>query len=200
MSSSISVIILAAGKSTRMGTQKLCMQLGEHTILEQTIDNYLDSKADEVIVVTGHEAQKIRQLIAHRPVTIVHNRHYHKGISTSIAAGLQSVKGNIQNVMIALGDQPYIHSDIINFIIDKHKNSKKGISVPVHKGNRGHPTIFNMAYKEELLKLEGDRGGIQVTDRYPDDVYEIDVEFEEVITDIDTIDTYRQTVNKFKQR
>jgi molybdenum cofactor cytidylyltransferase len=200
MSYLISVIILAAGKSTRMGTQKLCMQLGEHTILEQTVDNYLASKADEIIVVTGHEAQKIRQLIAHKPVTIVYNPHYYKGMSTSIAAGLQTVRATIQSVVIALGDQPYIHSDIINFIIDEHRSSKKGISVPVYKGTRGHPTIFDMKYKEELLKLEGDRGGIQVTDRHSDDVFEIDVEYEEVIADIDTIDKYNQMTKKFKQR
>ena len=197
---SLAVIILAAGKSTRMGTQKLCMPLGRHTILEQTIDNYLGSKVDEIIVVTGHEAQKVKQHISNKPVTIVYNPHYYKGMSTSIAAGLQAVKANIQSVMIALGDQPYIRSDIINFIIDKHSNSNKGISVPVYEGNRGHPTIFNIEYKAELLKLEGDKGGIQVTDRHPDDVFEINVEFEEIITDIDTVEKYNQTIYKFNQR
>lgn len=198
MSASISAIILAAGKSTRMGTQKLCMPIGEHTILEQTVDNYLGSKVDEIIVVIGHEAQRVRQLIAGKPVTIVYNSNYDKGMSTSIASGLQHVKRSIQNVMIALGDQPYIRSDIINLIIETHKSSRKGIIVPVYKGNRGHPAIFNMSYKEELLQLEGDTGGKQITDRHPDDVFEIDVEFEEIIADIDTIDTYNQTISRFK--
>ncbi len=181
-----------------MGTQKLCMSLGEHTILEQTVDNYLDSKVDEIIVVIGHEAQRVRQLIDRKPITIVYNHSYDKGMSTSIISGLQYVKKTTQSVMIALGDQPYIHSGIINLIIDTHKKSPKGITVPAYKGNRGHPAIFNMSYKEELLHLEGDTGGKQITDRHPDDVLEIDVEFEEIIADIDTIDTYNQTMNKFK--
>ena len=200
MNSSVSVIILAAGKSTRMGTQKLCMQLGQHTMLEQTVDNYLASKVNDVIVVIGHEAPNIKKLLPHKTVSIVHNPRYEEGIGTSISAGIKTVKDDMQSVVIALADQPYVRSDTIDYIIDEHRKNNKGISVPVYKGIRGNPAIFDIKYKEDLLTLEGDTGGKQITSRYPDDVFEIAIESEEVIADIDTIESYHKVKRKFEKR
>jgi molybdenum cofactor cytidylyltransferase len=196
MSSSISVIILAAGKSTRMGKQKLRMQLGQRSILEHTVNNYLNSKVDEVIVVVGYEASEIKQLLEHKPVIIVHNPRYNDGIGTSISAGTQHIKKSAEMIVIALADQPYIRSDIINYLVDMHKDSNKGITVPVYKGIRGNPAIFSSSYKKELVELQGDTGGKQVTDRHPDDVLEIDMEFEEVTMDIDTMDSYYKAIDR----
>jgi molybdenum cofactor cytidylyltransferase len=197
MSSPISAIILAAGKSTRMGKQKLRMQLGQRSILEHTVDNYLNAKIDEVVVVVGYEANEIKQLLAHKPLIIIHNPRYNDGIGTSISAGIQYVKESAQMLVIALADQPYIRSDIINFLVDKHRDSNKGITVPVYKGTRGNPVIFSSSYRKELLELQGDTGGRQVTDRHPDDVLEIDMEFEEVTIDIDTMDSYYKAIDRY---
>ena len=196
MSSPISVIILAAGKSTRMGKQKLRMPLGQHSMLEHTVDNYLNSKADEVIVVVGHEADEMKQLLARKPVTIIYNPHYKDGIGTSISAGVQHIKETTQLIVIALADQPYIRSDIINYLVDMHRDSNKGITIPVYKGTRGNPAIFSISYKKELLELQGDTGGRQVIDRHPDDVLEIDMEFEEITIDIDTMDSYQKALDR----
>ena len=196
MSSPISVIILAAGKSTRMGKHKLRMPLGQYSILEHTVDNYLNSVVNEVIVVTGHEADKTKQLLAHKPVTIVHNPRYNDGIGTSISAGVGHIKETTQHIMIALADQPYIRSNIINHLVDMHRNNNKGITIPVYKGTRGNPAIFNSSYKKELLELQGDTGGKQITDRHPDDILEIDIEYEEVTIDIDTMDSYYKAIDR----
>ena len=196
MSSPISVIILAAGKSTRMGKQKLRMPLGQRSMIEHTVDNYLNSKVDEVIVVVGHEADEINQLLAHKPVTIVYNPRYNDGIGTSISAGIQHIQESTHIIVIALADQPYIRSDLINYLVDIHRDSKKGITVPVYKGTRGNPAIFSSSYKKELLELQGDTGGRQVTDRHPDDIFEVDIEFEEVTIDIDTIDSYYKAIDR----
>jgi molybdenum cofactor cytidylyltransferase len=196
MSSPISVIILAAGKSTRMGKQKLRMPLGQHSMLEHTVDNYLNSEVNEVLVVVGHEADETKQLLAQKPVTIVYNPRYNDGIGTSISAGVQHMKENTQLIMIALADQPYIRSDIINYLVDIHRNSNKGITIPVYKGTRGNPAIFSSIYKKELIELQGDTGGRQVTDRHPDDVLEVDMEFEEVTIDIDTMESYYKAIDR----
>jgi molybdenum cofactor cytidylyltransferase len=196
MSSPISVIILAAGKSTRMGKQKLRMPLGQHSMLEHTVDNYLNSEVNEVLVVVGHEADEIKQLLAHKPVTIVYNPRYNDGIGTSISAGVQHMKETTQLIIIALADQPYIRSDIINYLVYIHRDSNKGITIPVYKGTRGNPVIFSSTYRKELIELQGDTGGRQVTDRHPDDVLEVDIEFEEVTIDIDTMDSYYKAIDR----
>jgi molybdenum cofactor cytidylyltransferase len=186
----LSVILLAAGKSQRMGKLKQLMPLGKSTIIEQAVDNLLSSAVNEVIVVVGHKAEEITKTIATKPVKIMLNPNYGEGMSTSIIAGLILVDPKAQAVMLALGDQPLVDSQTINRLIDEFHKSDKGIAVPTHKGRRGHPVIFAIKYKPELLELKGDIGGREIIKRHPQDVLEVAVDSEGVISDIDTEDDY----------
>jgi len=127
MPSLISAILLAAGESKRMGKPKQLMPLGGTTILEQTIDNSLNSEVDEVIVVLGAIAEETKKIVAARPVKTVVNPNYQQGMSTSIIAGLNMVDSRARAVMIALGDQPFIDSQTLNRLIDEFCNHDKGI-------------------------------------------------------------------------
>jgi len=100
----ISAIILAAGESKRMGKLKQLIPFGRSTILEQTIDNYLNSEVNEVIIVLGHRAEEAKGIIAARPVKLAINPNYQQGMSTSIIVGLNMVDSRARAVMIALGD------------------------------------------------------------------------------------------------
>ena len=102
----ISVIILAAGESRRMGEPKQLMPLGKTTILERTVDNFLNSEVHNVIVVVGYRAEEVISLIADRSVTIAVNSAYREGMSTSIVAGLSLISDKTQGVMLALADCP----------------------------------------------------------------------------------------------
>ena len=189
MTSLISVIILAAGESKRMGKPKQLMPLGRTSILEQTIDNYLNSEVNEVIVVLGHRAEEAKRIMAARPVKLAINPNYQQGMSTSIIAGLNMVDSRAWAVVIALGDQPFIDSQTLNRLIDEFCNHDKGIVIPVCRGRRGHPVIFSIRYKGELLRLKGDIGGREIIDRYPGDVLEVAVNCEGICIDVDTVDT-----------
>jgi len=191
----LSAILLAAGESKRMGALKQLMPLGKSTLLEQAIDNLLNSSVDETIVVVGHKAQEITRAIAPRPVKIVLNPDYRKGMSTSIIAGLNLIDPKSQAVMLAMGDQPLVESRTINQLIDAFKSHDKGIAVPTHRGRRGNPVIFAIKYKEELLKLKGDIGGREIIKSHPDDVLEVAVDSESVISDIDTRDDYQSKLS-----
>ncbi len=182
----VSAILLAAGKSSRMGKLKQLMPLGNSTILEQTLDNLLGSKAAEVIVVLGYKAEEVTKRLSGRPVKVVVNPLYRKGMSTSIAAGLKFVDSQAQAVMLVLGDQPYIDSPTINRLIDAFGSDKKGIAIPTHRGQRGHPLIFNKNYQKQLYSLSGDIGGREIIKEHPDDVLEVPVDCEGIVIDIDT--------------
>jgi len=186
----ISAILLAAGESKRMGQPKQLMPFGESTILEQAIDNLLNSTVSETIVVLGHRAEEVMNVVTSKPVKIVINPDYQQGMSTSIIAGLDLVDSGTRAVMIALGDQPFVDSQTINSIIEVFMSSNKGIAIPVYQGRRGHPVIFSIRYKGELLKLRGDIGGREIIDQRPDDVLEVAVSSKGVSVDIDTIDSY----------
>ena len=186
----ISAILLAAGESKRMGQPKQLMPFGETTILEQAVDNLINSTVSETIVVLGHRAEEVMNVITSKPVKIVINPDYQQGMSTSIIAGLDLVDSGTRAVMIALGDQPFVDSQTINSIIEAFVVSDKGIAIPVYQGRRGHPVIFAIWYKGELLRLKGDIGGREIIDQHPDDVLEVAVSCKGVSVDIDTVDSY----------
>lgn len=191
----LSAILLAAGQSKRMGKPKQLMPMGKSTLLEQAIDNLLNSLVDETIVVVGHKAEEITRAIASRPVKIMLNHNYPQGMSTSIIAGLILADPTSKAVMLALGDQPLVESGTINQIIDAFNKNDKGIAVPTYRGKRGHPIIFDIKYKAELMELEGDIGGREIIKNHPDDVLEVAVDSESVISDIDTEDDYQSQVS-----
>ncbi len=190
----VSAILLAAGESKRMGRLKQLLPLGRTTMVEQSIDNLLNSKVNEVIVVLGHEAEEIIKKIATKPVKIEVNPIYHQGMSTSIIAGLKLVDDGARAVMLALADQPFIDSQTINRLIDEFCDHNKGIVVPTYQSRRGHPIIFAIKYKEELSGLKGDIGGRQILEHHPDDVLEVAVASPGINIDIDTTDDYNSSL------
>ena len=194
----VSVILLAAGQSKRMGEPKQLMHFGQSTVLEQAIDNLLSSAANEIIVVLGYRAEEMAKVIAARPVKLAINPNYQRGMSTSIIAGLNLVDSRAQAVMVALGDQPLIDNQTINQLIDEFDKRDKGIAIPVYQGRRGHPIIFAIRYKDELLRLKGDIGGREIIAQYPDDVLEVTVNCEGICIDIDTMDSYKLEGGIFK--
>lgn len=189
-SNMVSAILLAAGAAKRMGKLKQLMPLGNSTIVEQSIDNLLNSRVSEVIVVLGYRAEEMTKAIANRPVKIVVNPIYHQGMGTSIVTGLSLVDKRAEAVMLALADQPFIDGKTINRLIEEFFNRNKGIAIPVHKGRRGHPIIFSMKYKGELLDSRGDIGGRQIIREHPNDILEVTVDTPSINIDIDSMDDY----------
>jgi len=187
----VSAILLAAGEAKRMGELKQLMPFGQSTIVEQAIENLLGSAVDEVIVVLGYKAEEVIKTIAAKQVKIAINPNYSQGMSTSIIAGLDLIDSRAQAVMLALGDQPSVDSQIINRLIEEFYSYNKGIVIPTHHGKRGHPTIFAIKYKPELRELKGDVGGREIIKDHPDDILEVAVDSESVISDIDTRADYQ---------
>ena len=194
----ISAIILAAGESKRMGIPKLLLSLGKSTILEHTIDNYLNSEVDEVIAVLGNKAEEMLNLIANRPITVASNPAYRRGMSTSIVAGLNLVSDRTEAVMLGMADQPFVDAQTINHLIEAFGTHNKGIIIPVYQGRRGHPVIFAIKYRGELTRLKGDVGGREIIDHHPDDVLEVSVNCEGINIDIDTTGCYYSGKEKIK--
>ncbi len=192
----VSAIFLAAGESKRMGKPKLLLPFNNSTILEQAVDNLLNSRVDEVIVVVGNRAREMIEKLAKRPVKIAVNPAYREGMSTSIARGLSLVDRKTLAIMLVLADQPLIDKETINKLIETFLSHDKGIAIPAYQGKRGHPIIFSAKYKKELLELKGDVGGRQIIREHPDDVLEVAVNSPSINIDIDTIDNYHSYIGQ----
>ncbi len=194
-SSFVSAILLAAGKSTRMGEPKLLLPFGDGTVLSKTIDNVLGCNVDEVIVVLGANVEKTRNIIADKPVKVVFNPDYSQGMSTSLICGLKQVSNRALRIMVALTDQPLIEKDTYNKLIKESLNSSKGITVPLFKAKRGNPIIFAARYRDEMLQLRGDVGGRELLKRHPEDVYEVAVDSGSIYINLNTMDDYNTALN-----
>ncbi|RYD02660.1 hypothetical protein N752_25400 [Desulforamulus aquiferis] len=108
----VSVVILAAGQSRRMGQPKLLLPLGQKTVIEHVVDQVARAQVDEIIVVLGAVKKEIAQLLSHRDVKLCNNPRYAEGQGTSVAAGANSVSEESQGIMFLPGDQPLFHRNI----------------------------------------------------------------------------------------
>jgi molybdenum cofactor cytidylyltransferase len=192
----ISALLLAAGKGERMGEAKQLLAIGGQRMIEAALANLQASRCDEIIVVLGFAAEEIRPLVEGKErVRVVINPHFHKGMSTSIQQGLQALDPRATGVLIALADQPFIPSEVINALIDQFAAGTKGIVLPVYEGKRGHPVILDRKkYEGKLVKVQGDVGARVIIQDHPEDVLEVAVAAKGVLIDIDDPEDY-QTIH-----
>lgn len=187
----ISAILLAAGQSKRMGTNKLLLDIGGQALVERVVKVLLRSKVDSVIVVAGFEWKRVRQRLWTKGVRVVYNRQYREGMAASIREGLRHIDQGSHGVLIVLADHPFITSDTIDQLIDAYRGSQKGIVCPTYQGKRGHPVIFNLErYGKALSQLKGDIGGRAVIEAHRDDLLEFAIDSPGVIRDIDVWEDY----------
>lgn len=198
----IAAIVLAAGESKRMGAEnKLLLPFGQKTLIEQTVDNILGSKAHEIIVVLGHQAKRVKEVLKGRKVKFVENPNYQEGMSTSIQTGFQAVSSEMNGIMVCLSDLPHIDSqefDMMIDVFDERRNlNEKLIVVPTYENKRGNPVIFSSYYHSQILahkELNGCKGVIK---HNPDQVVNVKMSTAHVLQDIDTKDEYENYTHGF---
>ncbi len=188
----IEIIILAAGKSERMGQQKLLMPYGGKTIVENIIDKALASKAGAVKVVVGSNREEIYDLIKDQPVQVIENAAFERGMLSSVQCGFEALSSSASAGMILLGDQPMVQTLVIDKLIESFQKSRKGIIIPVYNNKRGHPVLIDTKYLIRINKLDPNRGLRQLMEEYPEDIYEMEVETNTILKDIDTIEDYKR--------
>lgn len=200
----ISGILLAAGLSKRMGQPKQLLPFGKGTIVETVVDNMLDAKFGEVIVVVGHCAKQVQDILGERPVKIVFNPDYREGMLTSAQTGIRSL--NFENVKnksdrdafsLMLVDQPFITSELIDKVIDAYAQTDKGIALPSYNYKRGHPVIFHHRYANEILALDAESGGVRsLFKSHSKEIYYVSVDTDDVLRDIDYREDYERALRE----
>jgi molybdenum cofactor cytidylyltransferase len=183
----IAAIVLAAGQSTRMGSNKLIADFRGESLIRQTVESVLASSARPVIVVTGHEAEKVAAALDGLDITIVHNPDYAKGLSTSVRAGIAALPGDAAGAVICLGDMPLVASSIIDRLIAAFNPIEgRTICVPSFDGKIGNPVLWGREHFAEFASLTGDRGARSLLEAHADHLVEVPVGSDSVLTDVDT--------------
>ncbi len=184
----VAAVILAAGRSTRMGgPNKLLAELGGKTLVRIVTEQALASKAQGVIVVTGHQAEQVEKALQGLKVKFVRNPDFAGGLASSVKAGISAVSADAAGAVICLGDMPLIDARLIDRLIEAFAPDRGNlIAVPVSDGRRGNPVLWSRRFFSELMTLDGDIGARHLIARHSEAVAEVPVEGHGAFLDIDT--------------
>ena len=189
----IAAIILAAGRSQRMGTaNKLLLPIAELSILQTTVASVVSAKIAQVIVVLGFDADKVRLHLLDDRLTFTVNQDYQSGISSSLRCGLDALEADIDGAMIVLADMPFITTAQLDQLLEVcHFSPLLDIAdpyivVPYRKGKRGNPIIWHSDYFSELKQQKGDQGAKAMLQKYAQHIMPIEIDSDAIFIDIDT--------------
>jgi molybdenum cofactor cytidylyltransferase len=183
----VAAVVLAAGRSTRMGAQnKLLADLGGRPMVRWVVEAVLASKASSVLVVTGHMAADVGAALGGLDVTLVANSGYATGLASSLKAGIRAVPAGCDGALILLGDMPGITAELVDRLVETFTQAGDCIVVPVHKGRQGNPALWPRRFFPELLQLDGDAGARRLFADRPEAVRAVPVADDAIFSDIDT--------------
>jgi len=193
----VSAILLAAGESRRMGEQnKLLLPFRNSTFIAHIADQLLHSEAEEVLVVLGHQAEEVQDVLTGRPLRFVHNPDYPQGMTTSIRAGVRAASPNSQGYMICLSDLPFVeasdYTELIRTFNQLRSESPNVLVRPAWQGKPGNPVLFSSEYRDAILthpKMEGCRGLIR---EHAECVRLVEMPNDHTLRDIDTPEEYER--------
>jgi molybdenum cofactor cytidylyltransferase len=189
----VAVVILAAGRSTRMGgPNKLLAEAKGQPLVAHAIRAALSSQAVEVVVVLGHMADEVRAVIeraipARSRLRFVTNPDFASGLSTSVRTGIDALGKDIDAAVVQLGDMPAVNASLLDRLMAAFNPVEgRSICVPTVRGKRGNPVLWDRRFFAEMAHLAGDSGAKHLIGDHADLVCEVEMSGEAALTDIDT--------------
>ncbi len=188
----VAAIVLAAGRSTRMGAiNKLIAEIGGKPLVRIAAEQALASRAGPVIVVTGHERERVEGALAGLPVRFVHNPGYAEGLGTSLKAGIAAIPADSDGAIVCLGDMPQVDHQLIDKLLASFDPERGAlVVVPTFDGRRGNPVVWSRRFFNDLMSIQGDIGARHLIGSYAEAVAEVPVAGEAALTDIDTPESF----------
>ena len=197
-------LILAAGSSSRMGSPKQLLKMGDRFLLDHVLSETLKSELSFVFLILGYRAGDIEEALNtdlnHKKLKIIKNNNWEKGISTSIIAGLKEAEQTYDHCMVLLADMPHISADVINRLLHHYISSGLPLGAIIKGGKRSLPAVFSRSLYSELHQLRGDVGAKDLFLKYRHDVCLVEPEEKYDDMDIDTMedyDTYVKSLDDF---
>lgn len=184
----VAALVLAAGQSRRMGARnKLLVEVAGKPMVRHMVEAALASRAGTVVVVTGHEAERLRAALDGLDVRFVHNEHYAEGLSTSLRAGLAALPGDTDGALVCLADMPLLTAAHLDLLIDAFDPAAgRSVVVPTRGGKRGNPVLWGRIHFAAMHRLEGDVGARHLIGEHAGQVVEVAMEDGASLLDIDT--------------
>lgn len=185
----VAAIILAAGRSRRMGAFKPLLPFGDSTVVEHCLQNLRGAGIGSIVVVVGHRAEDLRRHLQNASVSFAVNPDSSSEMGTSISFGIRALPASAQAVVVTPVDHPAVPSDVISQLTSRWQNGAP-LVVPTWNGRGGHPVVVDLRFREEMLSLVSTRGLKALFDAYPSEVTRLAVNSPYIARDMDTWDDY----------
>ena len=188
----VAAVVLAAGRSTRMGAvNKMLAEIGGKPLVRIAAEQAIASHAQPVIVVTGHEREKVEAALKGLPVRLVNNPDFAEGLGTSLRTGIAGVPEEADAAIVCLGDMPQVDAALINRLIAAFDPERGAlVVVPSIEGRRGNPVVWSRRFFHDLMSIRGDIGARHLIGNYAEAVVEVPVAGAAALTDVDTPESF----------
>jgi molybdenum cofactor cytidylyltransferase len=200
----IPALILAAGKSTRMGTAKALLPLGpSDTFLTRIIRTFQQAGVDDVVVVLGHEADAIEASVVARGLScrFVRNAEYERGQLSSLLAGLRAVdRPGTAAVLLTLVDVPLVAASTVRAVLDRYRQTRAPVVRAIHGALHGHPVLIDRALFDELLTAPPEAGAKPVIRAHVSTAGDVEVSDEGAFLDVDTPEEYARALARLVEK
>lgn len=192
----IPVIVLAAGKSTRMGKPKAMLPLeGGDTFLTRIVRTFLDAGIDDIVVVVGSEADTIASAFAASGLAarLVENPEFEQGQLSSLLAGLRVVdRPGLTATLVTLVDVPFVAASTIRAVVDRYRRTHAPIVRPVRGTRHGHPVLIDRSLFDAIRAADPNAGAREVVRAHASPAGDVEVDDEGAFADIDTPEDYER--------
>jgi molybdenum cofactor cytidylyltransferase len=184
----IAAVVLAAGKSARLGQPKQLLHQAGQPLVRRVATAALKAGCVPVVVIVGNAREQVAASLESLPVTIVPNDAWEKGIAGSICAGIEACRDNEATVLLAC-DQPTVDCDVICRLIAARNRTHRPIIASAYAGTLGIPALFSREFYDALRALTGDQGAKSIIFQHRDQVSSVG--FASGALDIDLPDDLR---------
>lgn len=190
----VCAVVLAAGRSRRMAPLNKLLVADQRGVpmIARVVDNVLASRARPVIVVTGHERDRVEEALAGRAVRFAHAEDYAEGLSASLKAGLRAVPPEAEGILVCLGDMPLVAGAMLDRLMAQFDPEEgRAIVQPTYRGKQGNPMLWSREFLPEMLAITGDVGARHLAAKHADRVVEVEMADDAVLRDFDTTDALK---------
>lgn len=190
----VSAVILAAGQGRRMGAQtKQLLPWGSSTVLGQTLANVQQTAVHHHLVITGHDADKVRQIAQAAGVKTLHNPNFAVGeMITSLQTAVRQQDEAVTAVLVVLGDQPMVQPQTMDLLLEAYWQGHGDLIAPTFAGQRGNPVLIGRRYFAELLALPPTDAPRTLLRRHASALHLVQVPTDDILRDLDSPEQYAQ--------
>lgn len=197
----IGAIVLAAGRSQRMGRSKQTLPWVDGTVIGSVVKTLDAAGVDEIVVVTGADREAVEGALLDLPVRAAHNPRYAEdSMMLSLQAGVRSFSGEISAFLVTLGDQPQIDRRIVRQVIERYRSAGAALVAPSFERRRGHPWLVGRTLWTDLLQRSASCTAREFLNDHAGEIDYVDVDSDSILRDLDTIEEYKRELSLARSR